>query len=86
MYTDPSLQLYEALGLYTTSNVQTEGLREGGRGRSHSKRGGRWTSLRIALRAAAAKPLHNNIEQLGGEFIFGPGYAVPIPSSGRWLI
>lgn len=70
VYTDPSLQLYDALGLYKTSDARTE---------NHSKRGGRWTSLRMAVRAAAAKAAHNDLKRLGGEFTFGPGYAVSQP-------
>lgn len=65
VYTDPSLELYDALGLYKTNDVQTEG---------HAKRGGRWTLLRTAVRVAAARAVHNDLERLGGEFIFGKGY------------
>ncbi|KAF9648677.1 hypothetical protein BDM02DRAFT_3078302, partial [Thelephora ganbajun] len=81
VYTDPTLQLHEALGLYKTGDVQTEGLRERAVGRSYVKHNGRWTSLRMALRVAAAKAVHigiddcqpGDLEQLGGEFVFGPG-------------
>lgn len=76
VYTDHSLQLYNALGLYKTTNVRTETLRERGGGRSF-KRDGPWASLRVAVRAAAARAAHKDLEQLGGEFVFGPGYAVP---------
>lgn len=65
VYTDPSLELYNALGLYKTSDVQVEG---------RSKRDGRWTSFRTTVRAAAARAVHNDLKRLGGEFVFGPGY------------
>jgi hypothetical protein len=80
MYTDQSLQLYDALGLYKTSDARTEGLRERGKGRSYVKHSGRWATLRVAVRVAAAKAVHivdshdpGDFEQLGGEFVFGPG-------------
>jgi hypothetical protein len=80
MYTDPFLQLHDALGLYKTSIQQPEGLRKQAAGRSYAKYNGRWASLRVAVRVAAAKAVHNrncsgsgDPEQLGGEFVFGPG-------------
>ena len=69
VYTDPSLELYDALGLYKTSDVQTVS--------GHSKRGGRWMSFRSAVRAVAAKATHNDVKRLGGEFVFGQGYCNP---------
>jgi hypothetical protein len=71
VYADPSMQLYDALGLYRTSDAQGEG---------HSKRYSRWSSLRMAVRAATAKAIHNDVKRLGGEFTFGPGYADLQPS------
>lgn len=73
VYTDPSLQLHNALGLHKINNAQARG---------RSKRGGRWTSFRVAVRTAAARPAHNDLERLGGEFAFGPGYVVPPSSAG----
>lgn len=80
MYTDPSLQLHDALGLYKTSNQQAQNLRKPAVGRSYVKHNGRWASLRVAVRVAAAKAVHigscsesGHFEQLGGEFVFGPG-------------
>jgi peroxiredoxin len=76
VYTDSSLQLHDALGLYKSSTVRTGCSRKQAAGRNYVKRNGRWTSLRIAVRAAAAKAVHNgsgDFEQLGGEFVFGPG-------------
>ena len=81
MYTDPSLQLHEALWLYKTSDTQTEGLGERGGGRGQIRRNGRLVTLRSTVRAATVKAMHSgdgcgpeHLEQLGGEFIFGPGY------------
>ena len=74
VYTDPSLELYDALGLCKTSDVQTEG---------HSKRGGRWASFRTAVRAVAARAVHNDLERLGGEFVFGQGYCSPPTIDGK---
>jgi len=77
VYTDPSSQLHDALGLYKTSEVHAEAPRERGGGSGYLKSDGRWASLRIAVREAAAKVVHGydpgNLEQLGGEFVFGPG-------------
>jgi len=79
VYTDSSLQLHDALGLYKTRDVETGGLYERGRGGSYVKHDGRWASLRVAVKVAAAKAVHigdddpGNLEQLGGEFVFGPG-------------
>jgi hypothetical protein len=73
VYTDPSLELYNALGLYKTSDVRIEG---------HSKRDGRWTSFRTAVRAAAARAAHNDLGRLGGEFVFGQGYCGPLTIDG----
>lgn len=77
MYTDPSRQLHDALRLLKISDVQPRGSSEGGGRKSHVKHGGRWISLRIAVRAAAARASHDNCEQLGGEFVLGPGYVIP---------
>ena len=80
MYTDSSLQLHDALGLYKTGNQQPKCLRRRAAGRSYAMHNGRWASLRVAVRVAAAKAVHNgncsesgDPEQLGGEFVFGPG-------------
>lgn len=80
MYTDSSLQLHDALGLYKTTNVPAESLCKQNAGRSNVKHSGRWTSLRVAVRAVAAKAVHignssdsGDLERLGGEFVFGPG-------------
>lgn len=79
VYTNQSSQLYDALGLYKTSNVQTEGVREQGGG-NYIKRNGPLTNLRVAVREAVVKTVHGGdghgserVEQLGGEFVFGPG-------------
>lgn len=78
MYTDSSLQLHDALGLYKTSSQQPECLRKQDAGRSYVRNNGRWASLRVAVRIAAARAVHMgnssaSLEQLGGEFVFGPG-------------
>jgi len=80
MYTDSSLQLHDALGLYNTTNVPAESLCKQNAGRRNVKHSGRWTSLRVAVRAVAAKAVHfgnssdsGDLERLGGEFVFGPG-------------
>lgn len=80
MYTDSSLQLHVALGLYKTNNQQPECSRQQAVGRSYAMHNGRWASLRVAVRVAAAKAVQNrscsgsgDSEQLGGEFVFGPG-------------
>lgn len=80
MYTDPSLQLHDALGLRKTSNQQPGSLRNQAVGRSYVKHNGRWASLRVAVKVAAAKAVHigngsesGDLDQLGGEFVFGPG-------------
>ena len=76
VYTDQSSQLHDALGLYKTSEVQAESRQERGVS-GYLKSDGRWATLRIAVREAAAKVVHGyepgNLEQLGGEFVFGPG-------------
>lgn len=75
VYTDPSSQLHDALGLYKISDVQTEGSRE--RGGGSGKSSGRWATLRVAVREAAVRAVHGfeprELQQLGGEFVFGPG-------------
>lgn len=80
VYTDPSNQLHDALGLYKTSGTQPESPSKQTVGRSYSKRGRLWAPLRVAVRIAAAKVTHlgggsdsGDPEQLGGEFVFGPG-------------
>lgn len=80
IYTDPSLRLHDALGLYKTGNIQTEGSREQSEGSNYVKRDRRWAMLRVAVKVAAAKAVNipgrrdpGDPEQLGGEFVFGPG-------------
>lgn len=77
MYTDQSSQLQDALGLYKIKELQTETPRERGAASGYLKSDGRWATLRIAVREAAAKVVRGyepgSLEQLGGEFVFGPG-------------
>lgn len=76
MYTDSSLRLHDALGLRKTGSGQPESLCKQVAGRSYVKQSGRWALLRDAVWVAAAKAVrvrNGKLEQLGGEFVFGPG-------------
>ena len=80
MYTDQSLLLHDALGLYKTSDMQAEDLDEQDGGRGHVRRNRRLATFRAAVRAATVKAVHSgdgcgheHLQQLGGEFVFGPG-------------
>ena len=77
MYTDSSLQLHDALGLFKTCNVPNETSGNQASGKGYVKQNGRWASLRVAVRLAAAKMggglESGDVERLGGEFVFGPG-------------
>ena len=84
LFTDPSLKLYQALGMDREGTKTLPGAASQGKTDSKAKTPGKRKAFggfaKLVVRAIKfGLPVWEkggDVQQLGGEFIFGPGYAI----------